>query len=204
MMGEGSRGEKFLMEIDDEDILEAMKQIPGYLDITPGDFKQVYLKAYEHALNRLTTSLKAVDVMTADVVWVKEDTPVVEVAEIMEASRVSGLPVIGEEGKVVGVISEKDYLVEMGADEGGNFMALVVECLKTGQCKSISVRVKKAADIMSRPAVTVGEEATLQEVTALFAQEGINRVPVLDRDSKLAGIVTREDILRIPWLRITP
>jgi CBS-domain-containing membrane protein len=204
MMGEGSRGENFLMEIDDEDILEAMKQIPGYLDITPGDFKQVYLKAYEHALNRLTTSLKAADVMTTDVVWVKEDRPVVEVAEIMEASRVSGLPVIGEDGKVVGVISEKDYLVEMGADQDGNFMTLIVECLKTGRCKSTSVRVKKAADIMSQPAVTVGEETALQEVTAIFAQEGINRVPVLDRRSKLTGIVTREDILRIPWLRLSP
>lgn len=203
-MGEDSRGEKFLMEIDDEDIFEAMKQIPGYLDITPGDFKQVYLKAYEHALNRLTTSLKAADVMTTDVVWVKEDTPVVEVAEIMEASRVSGLPVIGEDGKVVGVISEKDFLVEMGVDEGGNFMTLVVECLKTGQCNAASGRAKKAADLMSRPAVTVGVETTLQEVTALFAQESINRVPVLDRRSKLAGIVTREDILRIPWLRRIP
>ncbi len=203
MMGEESRKKNFL-EIDDEDILEAMKQIPGYLDITPGDFKQVYLKAYEHALNRLTTSLKAADLMTTEVVWVKEDPPVVEVAEIMEAKRVSGLPVIGEDGKVVGVISEKDYLVEMGADQDGNFMTLIVECLKTGRCNATSVRVKKAADIMSRPAVTVGEETTLQEVTALFVQEGINRVPVLDRRSKLTGIVTREDILRIPWLRLSP
>lgn len=203
MMDEESRGGNFLMEIDDEDIFEAMKQIPGYLDITPGDFKQVYLKAYEHALHRLTTSLKAADVMTADVVWVKADTPVVEVAEIMEASRVSGVPVIGEDGKVVGVISEKDYLVEMGADEGGSFMTLVVECLKTGRCNAASVGVKKAADLMSQPAVTVDVETTLQEITAIFAQEGINRVPVMDRRSKLAGIVTREDILRIPWLRIT-
>ena len=203
MMGEESRKKNFL-EIDDEDILEAMKQIPGYLDITPGDFKQVYLKAYEHALNRLTTSLKAADVMTTDVVWVKEDRPVVEVAEIMEAKRVSGLPVIGEDGQVVGVISEKDYLVEMGADQDGNFMTLIVECLKTGRCNATSVRVKKAADIMSQPAVTVGEETALQEVTALFVQEGINRVPVLDRHSKLTGIVTREDILRIPWLRLSP
>ena len=203
-MGEESRGGNFPMEINDEDILEAMKQIPGYLDITPGDFKQVYLKAYEHALNRLTTSLKAADVMSTEVVWVKEDTPVVEAAEIMKTRRVSGLPVIGEDGKVAGVISEKDFLVEMGADEGGNFMALIVECLKTGRCGATSVGVKKAADIMSRPAVTVGEEATVQEIIALFARESINRVPVLDKRSKLAGIVTREDILRIPWLRITP
>ncbi len=203
-MGEDSRGGNFPMEINDEDILEAMKQIPGYLDITPGDFKQVYLKAYEHALNRLTTSLKAADVMSTEVVWVKEDTPVVEAAEIMKTRRVSGLPVIGEDGKVAGVISEKDFLVEMGADEGGNFMALIVECLKTGRCGATSVGVKKAADIMSRPAVTVGEEATVQEIIALFAREGINRVPVLDKRSKLAGIVTREDILRIHWLRRIP
>ena len=52
------------VDLSDEDIYEAMREIPGYLDITPGDFKEVYLKAYQHALSRLTRSVTVEEVMT--------------------------------------------------------------------------------------------------------------------------------------------
>jgi len=55
------------VDISDEDIYEAMKDISGYLDITPADLKEVYLKAYRHAVTRLTRSVKVRDVMTRDV-----------------------------------------------------------------------------------------------------------------------------------------
>ena len=58
------------VDISDDDICEAMKDIPGYLDITPGDCREIYLKAYNHAIERLTSSVKASDVMTRDVACV--------------------------------------------------------------------------------------------------------------------------------------
>jgi len=58
-------------DISDDDIFKAMKDISGYLDITPGDFKEIYRFAYQHAVDRLTHSLTAREVMTTDVVFVK-------------------------------------------------------------------------------------------------------------------------------------
>ncbi len=55
------------VDISDEDIFGAMKDISGYLDITPADCKEIYLKAYQHAINRLTRSIKAADITT--VMW---------------------------------------------------------------------------------------------------------------------------------------
>ena len=69
------------VDISDDDIYEAMKDISGYLDITPGDFKEVYLKAYRHAVLRLTRSVRVTEVMTKDVAAVSGDTPLEVVAE---------------------------------------------------------------------------------------------------------------------------
>ncbi len=71
------------LEIKEEDILEAMRAIPGYLDITPGDFKEVYRLAFAHALERLRRAITAAEIMTTDVVAVNPDTPVAEVAAAM-------------------------------------------------------------------------------------------------------------------------
>ena len=56
------------IELKDEDIYEAMQDIPGYLDITPGDFKEVYRLAFQHALERLSREVTAAEIMTTDVV----------------------------------------------------------------------------------------------------------------------------------------
>ena len=69
----------FNIEISDDDIYEAMKNVPGYLDITPADLKEIYKFAYRHALERITSSVKSSDMMTRVVFSVKKDTPLKEV-----------------------------------------------------------------------------------------------------------------------------
>jgi CBS domain-containing membrane protein len=184
------------VDISDDDIYEAMKDISGYLDITPGDFKEVYLKAYRHAVLRLTRSVRVIEVMTKDVAAVFGDTPLKDVASIMAASNVSGVPVIDVDGKVIGVVSEKDLLSVMGGGSAKTFMEVIAQCLKGRSCLAVPVREKVAADIMSSPPVTVKEETPVPEVAGLFTQRGINRVPVVDSNGRMVGIVSRGDIVR--------
>jgi len=66
------------VDISDEDILDAMKSIPGYLDITPGDFKEIFRHAYRHAIERIAQSLVAKDVMTAKLISVTPNTSLKE------------------------------------------------------------------------------------------------------------------------------
>ena len=183
------------IELSDEDIYEAMKDIKGYLDVTPADLKEIYKFAYTHAFNRLTTSIRAKDIMTREVHSVVRTTPLSEVAVVMAAQGISGLPVLEENGKVSGVISEKDFLAIMGAKDRKHFMAVVAECLKGG-CVALPIREKNAGDLMSSPPITVGESATLTEIATLFAKRNINRVPVIDGEGKLIGIVSRADVVR--------
>lgn len=185
--------------ISDDDVYEAMKEIPGYLDITPGDFKDVYLKAYQHALQRLTRSVKVSEVMTRDVAQVSPETPLKAVAELMSARRVSGLPVIDRHGKVAGIISDKDFLSHMGDGSARTFMDVVAECLGGGGCVAAPVRAKNAEDIMSAPAITCSEDISLMDAARNLIEKSINRLPVVDADGRLVGIVSRADVVRSSW-----
>ncbi len=188
------------VDISDEDIFGAMKDISGYLDITPADCKEIYLKAYQHAITRLTRSTKAADIMTVDVAYVLESTPIKQVAQLMSEKRVSGVPVISDDHSVMGIISERDFLIAMGGGEVTTFMEVVAQCLHGGSCLAAPIRTKYAKDIMSSPAVTVLETTPVFELADLFSSHGINRVPVADVDGRLVGIVSREDLVKTPLL----
>jgi CBS domain-containing membrane protein len=184
------------IDLKDEDICEAMRAIPGYLDITPGDFKEVYRLAFQHALERLSRAVTAAEIMTTDVVAVSPDTPVAEVAAAMGRRGVSGVPVVDAGHKVVGVISEKDFLSRMGVVEPRNFMNLVAGCLITKGCVALPLKRALAADIMTSPAVTAAPDTPVRDIAALLTQKAINRVAVTDPSGRLLGLVSRADIVK--------
>jgi CBS domain-containing membrane protein len=187
------------IQVSEDDIYEAMKDIPGYLDITPGDLKEIYFHAYQHALERIEHSLKASDFMTRQVLAVYRETPLGEVAEIMAANGISGIPVIDPEKHVLGIISEKDFSRHMGDCRLISLMGIIADCINNRCCAAMTIREKKAEDIMTSPAIVAPEDASLGEIKSLLAQKNINRVPVVDKTGCLTGIVSRADIVRISF-----
>jgi CBS domain-containing membrane protein len=184
-------------QVSEDDIYEAMKDISGYLDITPGDLKEIYLHAYQHAIERIRTSVTASDLMTGDVLTVSRQTPLGDVAELMARHGISGLPVIDEERHVVGVLSEKDFRLNMGENGSNSLMRLISDCIRCRECAAMTIRGKTAQDIMTSPAITVREDVVVGEIASLLSDKGINRVPVVDNRGCLVGIVSRADIVRI-------
>lgn len=188
------------LPISDEDIYEAMKEIPGYLDITPGDFKDLYKLVYHHTLQRIAESVKARDIMTGTVVTVQPDTSVQEAADLMAVKKVSGVPVIDPAKHVVGVLSEKDFLSRMGPGGPKTFMDVIARCLVAKGCAALAIREKKVGDIMTSPAITVAQDTNLQAISTLLKEKNINRVPVIDQQDALTGIISREDIVHAPLI----
>lgn len=180
------------IDLSDNDILEAMKKIEGYVDITTGDFKEVYRFAYQHAIDRLMNVTKAKDIMTDNVVFVKRDTSLLEIAETMASHEISGIPVVDEESKVIGVISEKDFLSRMGAKSSMEFIA---RFLKSKGDIPVPILEQNAADLMTSPALTVNEDTTISEITNIFTAKNINRVPVINKEGRIVGIISRANIL---------
>ena len=198
------RGSGAGVELKEEDIVAAMGEIPGYLDITPRDFKEIYLLAFQHALERLSREVAVGEIMTREVVWVKTDTPLAEVAAAMGQRGISGVPVVSDSLQVAGVVSEKDFLRAMGAEESQNFMTLVASCLRNKGCVALPIKKQTAGDLMSAPAVTVRPETPVREVAELFAAGHINRAPVTDAAGRLVGIVSRGDLVRATLKKCRP
>jgi CBS domain-containing membrane protein len=188
--------EEAFPELGDQDILEAMKSIPGYLDITPGDFKEIYSHAFRLAMERLSRSVTAGQIMTRDVVRVKSETSILEVAGLMAEKKVSGVPVLNSENRVVGIISENDFLSRLSEGAPKNVMGVFARCLQSKKCLAQPLKGQEARDIMSTPVISLRPENTLMEISRLFHERQINRAPVLDPQGRLLGIVSRGDIIK--------
>ncbi len=188
------------LAISDEDIYEAMKEISGYLDITASDFKELYKLSYQHAMERLTNSILARDIMSREVVSVAANTPLLEVAKRMAAASISGMPVLDNEERVVGVLSEQDFLKDLGTNNR-SFMSIIANSLQGKGCVVVSSPERVAADIMSHPPFTIRENTPLSEITVIMSKNNINRLPVLDQQGeKIVGILSRGDIVRAQLL----
>ncbi|MCS7234490.1 MAG: CBS domain-containing protein [Armatimonadota bacterium] len=140
--------------------------------------------------------LRARDVMTSPVVTVRPDTPVVEAARIMARRRISGLPVVDEEGRLVGIVTEADLLLKE-AGPGGLPLLAVHTDNPPPEVQPLLRRYegRVVADVMTREVVTAQEDTPLHQVAALMARKNVNRVPVV-RGRQVVGIVSRNDVLK--------
>ncbi len=179
----------------DADVMEAMKSLSSYIDITPADFRELYRVAFRLAVERFTRSVTAGDIMSETVVTVNPENTVDEVVRIMSEGGVSGVPVVDPDGRVVGILSEKDVIRRLLGGRTGSIMTLATECLRSKRCMCAKVSEIKAGEVMTAPVVTVRAEATLAELARLISEKQVNRLPVTDADGRLLGILARNDIV---------
>lgn len=133
------------------------------------------------------------DVMTMAVVAVGRDAPFREIVRTMEQWRVSGLPVLEGDGRVIGVVSEADVLAKE------EFRAGVPSLSEPRERLSATAKAggPTAGDLMTTPAITVHPDVTLAQAARIMAVKHIKRLPVVDDEGMLRGIVSRADLLKV-------
>ncbi|ACU90012.1 CBS domain-containing protein [Desulfomicrobium baculatum] len=182
-------------DLTEEDVLDAMRSMQGYVDITPGTFREIYALAYDLALKRVRSLGTAEDIMTAPVHCLQKGMSASEAAALMAGLGISGAPVLDVEGRICGVVSEKDYLRKMGLPGTASFMTVVSTCLSTPGCMVTDVRKLLVDDIMSSPPVVASRETPVAELSEMLARHSINRLPICDEEGRPVGIVTRTDLV---------
>lgn len=180
--------------ISEQDIIAAMKSLDGYIDITPGDFKQIYEIAYTMVLDRLLNTVMAAELMTKTVLVINQTMSLVQAASTLAKKQISGAPVVDDEKKIVGVVSEKDFLKEMGFDSNPSFMQIATHCLHDKSCMIKNLHDRTVADIMTKPSIVGSLNMTISDISKIFSQQKINRLPIVDEDNLVIGIVTRTDL----------
>jgi CBS-domain-containing membrane protein len=141
--------------------------------------------------------MRAHQIMTRQVVSVGPDTPVLEAANTMLQQHISGLPVVDKSGKLVGIVSEGDFIrrAEIGTGrKRGRWLKFLV-----GPGKSASEFVheqgRKVYEVMTPEPYTVTEETQLEDIVQLMEKKNVKRLPVM-RGEAIVGIVTRSNLLQ--------
>ncbi|WP_405828391.1 MULTISPECIES: CBS domain-containing protein [unclassified Streptomyces] len=129
--------------------------------------------------------LKVADLMTDEVVSVAPATAFKDVAKLLAQYDISGIPVLDDEDRVVGVVSQTDLLAHRARGSAPSEQG------------STEAGPPTAGDVMSAPAVTVHAEEAAADAARLMTRRGIERLPVVDVEDRLVGIVTRRDLLRM-------
>lgn len=120
--------------------------------------------------------VRAKDIMTTDVVWVKQETPIYEAADILLRNDVTGMPVVADDMTLVGVITEKDLLRLFYGDEDAG--------------------EKVVRDFMTRPAVYYKEDESWKTICEFMLVNYFRRIPVISKKGQLVGIISRPDVLK--------
>ena len=133
------------------------------------------------------------DVMSTHVIAVRRGAPYKEMAAMLHDQRVSAFPVIDDDCKVIGVVSESDLLAKE-ALEGTVPRTLLT---LTRQRVRSQVNALTAADLMSKPAVTIGPDEPVSHAARLMFNQRVKRLPVVNGEGTLIGIVSRADVLSV-------
>lgn len=180
------------VDLSDEDILDAMQHIPGYLDITTEDFREVYHLAHRHALDRLLGSLRAATLMRADVTPLPPDMPLDEAARRLVRSGYKGLPVVDADRRVIGMLTETDYLRRLQAD---TFLELLLRLLDDNCGIKHRCHETPVSAAMTAPAVTLDPDAGFRDMVKAFRSHPGRGTPVVDADGHLRGLLLRKDFM---------
>ena len=145
-------------------------------------------------------NVKVREIMETDVITVKPDDTVKDLAELMTKNNISGLPVVDDEGNLVGVVTEGDIILEDAELHFPHYIQFLDSIIYLDSVRKFEERLRKAVgakvgDLMTTDMLTVTPDMSVREVATIMADNNVNRVPVLEGD-RLVGIVARADIVR--------
>jgi len=180
------------LELSDDDILDAMGHIPGYLDISTQDFRAIYHLAHTHALERLFRQVRGGNLMRTGIAPLHPETRLDEAARSLVEQGCKSLPVVNGDVRVIGMLTETDFLRRL---KSASFLELMLRLVEGGGELTHRCHETPVSEAMTAPAVTVTTNASFREIISAFhAHEG-RSMPVVDADGRLQGLLLRKDFV---------
>lgn len=177
-----------------ESVLKVIAPMVGEGLITLDDVEVV---KYTHRyLNPLPADKRVADVMTRKVISLTDTMPVAQAWETMLKHLLKALPVLNKNGEVVGILTDEDLLDRAGLEQHLSIAERLDEKTLQAELNGLRASPLKVADVMTSPAITVRGDEPLSVAAARMAEHRIKRLPVLDEQGKLIGVLSRVDVLR--------
>jgi CBS domain-containing protein len=158
--------------------------------------KEARCRVIQADFDQRRDGMRAADVMVSKVITVGPDSSVQHVASTLLANRISAVPVIDEQGKLIGIISEGDLMrrPEAGTVGRHSWWLQLIMSNRAKAMEYVKTHSRKAADLMTRRVITATPDTPLDEIATLLERNRIKRVPIM-RDGKVVGIVSRANLL---------
>jgi CBS domain-containing protein len=146
--------------------------------------------------------LTAQDIMTKNVITITGESTIGELSKLLLENKISGVPVVDADGKLAGMITDADIITEDTAPIFPYYVDPLVmsygfvENIEQYQKNMKEYLETKVKDVMTHKVRNVRKDALVSEVAKIMVRNRVNRVPVVDEDNKLAGIIARSDIIK--------
>ena len=189
------KSDKICSPPSEEDLRAAIKEMKSYVDVTEEDLKKIYEIALRHAWVRSASRILVKEVMTTTVVTVRRDADLHEAARLLSEHRISGMPVVDDTNRVIGVISEADILTLAGMKREHTFRDILRNILGE-PVPAREAGGSKVENVMSFPPITSKVDDSVADVAKILDERRIKRLPVVDDQGVLVGIISRADIVR--------
>jgi len=149
-------------------------------------------------VRRMEALMNAQDVMVTPVVTINENASVQEVAKLLIERRISAVPVIDAAGKLAGIVTESDLMrrAEIGTERQYSWWLSMLADASTLAADYVKSHATGVKDIMTRKVKTAAPETPLHELAEIFEKNHIKRVPIVNGDGELVGIVSRANIIQ--------
>lgn len=192
---------------DRTDYQQALQSLGTYVDITVDDLLELTRRAEQIARRRATASLTVQQVMTQPVRTVRPRTPIAQAAHLMVRERISGLPVVDDDERLLGLITEADFLRALGVPSpvASHSVWQTLESLFSHLTHhdDLETPIDPVELHMIRRVQHVGPEQTVQDVLDVMKSHAVKRVVVCDATQRVVGMVTRSDLVRVFFDRYT-
>jgi CBS domain-containing membrane protein len=185
-------------ELHTQDFKHALKELDSYIDVSLEDLMQIHHLAEKYAQLRNAEQLKVRDIMTTEVVTVHPETGLRKAASLLLEMRISGLPVVDAEQKLVGIVTEADFLCALGIPchhPAHNLWQSLESMFRHNPVRS--ERPDKVADIMVAQTITLQADNNLHEVIDTMKHHRIKRVIVVNDKQQVSGIITRSNLVQV-------
>ncbi|HEY4662670.1 MAG TPA: CBS domain-containing protein [Candidatus Humimicrobiaceae bacterium] len=145
--------------------------------------------------------LLAKKIMVKKVITIKKDASIEKLSELLLKNKISGVPVVDDDGKLVGIATEGDLIIRDSDLHFPRYFKLLDSIIYLESLNKFKSNLKKylgtkVEDVMTVKVRTVRQDTPVSEVANIMIRNNVNRVPVLNRKGDLVGIITRADIVK--------
>jgi CBS domain-containing membrane protein len=177
-----------------EDLDAVLKQYNQVLDISRDDLESLFMQTEQRAYQRRFGIISCADIMSRDIVSAEFGTSLEEAWQQMRGHRVAALPVLNRARRVIGIVTQTDFLEHGGLDSYGGIRQQLQRFLR----KSGITHTEKAevvGQIMTQHPTTARVDTPIVDLVPMMADSGFHHIPIVDEEQRFVGIITQSDLV---------